>query len=365
MLARSGFRGPATAVAPLAAAAWIFVQSVAGCATPRPGAQQPVVEARMVLDEADAALAILRHRAAGQPVSDSAWQALFATEGYRRLQRRERAMRRPFEDSSFRAFIMSDTLLARTPALERTLAAWRRLDPTTSARRALAYLPPNTAIRAKIYPVIKPKTNSFVFETRTDPAIFMYLDPGVSAPKLDNTLTHELHHIGVGSVCSSVAADTTVAAPLRDALAWMSGFSEGRAVLAAAGDPVTHPHALSDSAERAIWDRDVGKVGGDVRRLQAFFTDILDGRLTEEEMNRRGFEFVATDSVPQGAFYTVGWLMAATIEKAFGRERVVSSICDPLAFLTDYNRTAEAWNRGPAVRLPMWSREFLDRLRAR
>src|ERR671927_436895 len=69
-------------------------------------------------------------------------------------------------------------------------------DANRAARRALAYLPKNAYIRAKIYPVIKPRENSFVFEVKTDPAIFLYLDPAVGQKKFENTLAHELHHIG-------------------------------------------------------------------------------------------------------------------------------------------------------------------------
>ena len=79
----------------------------------------------IITDQAEAALAILELRQAGSPVPDAAWQRLFESEGYRRLKAREAAMGREFEDSTFRAFMTSDTLLRRAPALRQTLRGWR------------------------------------------------------------------------------------------------------------------------------------------------------------------------------------------------------------------------------------------------
>jgi hypothetical protein len=326
------------------------------------GGQQPRLEVPLVTDQAEAVLAILESRARGARPDDDAWRRLFSSEGYVRLQHRERSMGRTFEDSTFRLFVLSDTLARRTAALRTTLDSWKRLDPSDAARRAFAYLPQRAAIRARIYPVIKPATNSFVFEPRTNPAIFLYVDPSEPAPKFDNTLVHELHHIGTGSVCSGEPTDSSRGVRINTALAWMSGFAEGRAVLAAAGSPSVHPHAVSDSAERAVWERDVGRIERDMRTMEAFFLRILNGAISQREQQQIGMSFVATDTVPQGPFYTVGWLMSSTIERHLGRTRLVASICDPLAFLRDYNRAAAVENRTRNPPLPIWSEEILQRL---
>ena len=92
-------------------------------------------------------------------------------------------------------------------------------------------------------------------------------------------------------------------------------------MLAAVGTADEHPHLASEDDERAVWDRDVAHAADDVRRLESFFLELIDGTLSEEEQNRRGFTFIATDSVPQGPFYTVGWLMASTIERRSGSVR--------------------------------------------
>jgi hypothetical protein len=310
----------------------------------------------MVTDEAEAVLQILDARAEGRTPEESDWKRLFATEGYRRLKERESSLKRPFEDSAFREFVLSAELIARAPALHETLRAWTRVDPANAARRAFAYLPDAAVIRAKVYSVIKPRTNSFVFDLRSDPAIFLYLDPKVTPDKLENTVTHELHHIGVASACPE-DEDERLPENTKTALGWMSGFAEGRAVLAAAGGPDVHPHATSDAGERAVWDRDVAQLRRDFERLESFFNALLDGKLDEKKRNEQGMAFVSTEDVPQGAYYTVGWTMASAVERRFGRERLVESLCDPATFLTDYNRAAADAD------FPRWSDALLERIR--
>ena len=329
-----------------------------------PAAQDGRLQVTLVTDEPEAVLAILARRRAGQTPSEEEWRRLFASEGYVRLKQREAGMRRPFTDSAFRAFVLSPELAARDSALRAALAAWSRADLSAAARRAFAHLPANATIRARVYPSIKPRTNSFVWEARTDPAIFLYLDPDLPAAKFENTVAHELHHIGVGGVCPA-EPDSTLPKGVRDALAWMGGFAEGRAVLAAAGGPDVHPHAASAASERAVWERDLANAERDVRRMEGFFGDLLDGKLSEEEQNRRGMAFVVGDSVPQGPFYTVGWLMASTVERRLGRERLVASLCDPAVFLADYNRAAREVNRTAEKPLPLWSDDLLRRIGAR
>ena len=86
----------------------------------------------------------------------------------------------------------------------------------------------------------------------------------------------------------------------------------------------------------------------------------------EAESRRRGFAFIASDDVPPGAFYTVGWHMAATIERELGRERVVATLCDPLQLLRDYNRSVGRASRESTERIepvpPTWSDSLLRRL---
>lgn len=210
-------------------------------------AQGPAASAldiRLVTDEADAVMLILQKTKAGEPVAAADWDHLFSTEGYVRLKKREQSLKRPFEDEDFRKFVLSAELAARADALAATLERWKRADLRVAVDRALAYLPSGTAIRAKVYPVIKPKTNSFVFELQTNPAIFLYLNPEMNSAQFENTVAHELHHVGQAAACL-LAYDAEEfkekPAEVRTVLEWIGAFGEGVAMLAAAGGPDVHP----------------------------------------------------------------------------------------------------------------------------
>jgi hypothetical protein len=316
----------------------------------------------MVTDEAEAVLAVLAKKRAGQAIADEDWRRLFSSEGYRRLKKRELAMRRPFADEEFRMFVLSDQLSARARTLAETLERWRQADATRAARLALAYLPKGAHIRAKIYPVIKPRQNSFVFDLDTDPAIFLYLDPAVSQAEFENTLAHELHHIGYGTVCPTKnAAEELARLPknVQTVLTYTRAFGEGFAMLAAAGGPDTHPHAVSGPEDRARWDRDVSNFDSDLRKVEKFFLDVLANRLTEEQVR----ETVAPFYGEQGAWYTVGWRMSVLIEKVFGRRALVAAMCDPRELFVTYNRAAARYNRKSRKPMALWSPPLIEAVR--
>lgn len=328
---------------------------------PAGAAAQTGLDVTLETDEAEAVLAILDTRAAGQAVSPEQWARLFTSRGYRRLKDREADMEVPFTDDEFRAFVLSDELLAGRHALRETLAAWSDRDLNAAAERAFRYLPEGAVIRATVYPEIKPKPNSFVHDLDTDPAIFLFLDPALSAAKFENTVAHELHHVGFSGACR----DDRDRRPERVQAArdWMSGFGEGVAMLAAAGSADVHPHAVSGADERAVWDRDVARVPADMDRIRAFFAAILAGRLDDPaERRARGFELVFSEGVPQGPFYTVGWHVSSTIEAELGRDALVRALCDPAEFLAAYNRAAARANRRGET-LELWPSELIEAIR--
>ena len=319
------------------------------------------VDVRVVSDEADAVLLILGKRKANQPVTEADWQGLFSSEGYLRLKKRETAMRRSFEDTDFRTFVLSEALAERAQALAETLAKWKMANVNRAAGLALAYLPRNAHIKAKIYPVIKPRENSFVFEVQSDPAIFLYLDPAESREKFENTLAHELHHIGYGTACpAKQTADEIKRLPpgAQTVIKYIGAFGEGFAMLAAAGGPDIHPHAVSSAKERVRWDRDLANFNSDLKKVEKFFLEVLANRLSEQQID----EAVSSFFGEQGAWYTVGWKMCVLIEKKFGRRTLIKVMCDQRQLLPTYNRAAARYNRRGRMPLEMWSSTLIKAL---
>jgi len=312
------------------------------------------VSVRLIADEAEAVLAILRRKKANQAITESDWQRVFTSEGYVRLKQRETSMNRSFEDADFKQFVLSDQLEARLPALEETLMRWKRADTVRSANLALAYLPNHARIRAKIYPVIKPRDNSFVFDVKQDPAIFLYLDPAVGREKFENTLAHELHHIGYGSGCparKTAAEISAMSGNQQMMVTWIGAFGEGFAMLAAAGGPDAHPHAASKDEERSQWDKDIANFNSDLKKVDAFFTDILAGGLSRDEAQKTAATFYGI----QGPWYTVGWKMSVAIEKTYGRPKLIECVCDQRKLLPAYNRAVSRLNRKGKEKLALWS----------
>ena len=301
------------------------------------------VNVTFVDDEPRAVLAILDRRAAQTPVTDADWQRLFVSEGYVRLKARELSLKRAFEDDAFRAFVMSDELLAKRNELAATLDEWMKADLGRAGARALAYLPADATIRAKVYPSIKPATNSFVFETRTNPAIFMYLEPQ-PREEFERTIAHELHHVGYAGACGKEPAD--------DAARWLGAFGEGVATLAAGG-----PQAKPDV--KAEWDAQMQRFEANFATLNEFFTNVVEGTLAGDAQTKRAFEFFGF----VGPWYTVGYRMAVVIETTLGRDALIAAMCDTRLLPRTYNRAATGWEKAhEGEKLPRWSETVVAKL---
>ena len=332
--------------------------------TTQPAPSADLIQLRLNTEEAEAVLAILDKLKIGQAVDESDWLRLFATEPYARLKKREAAMNRDFTDQDFKKFVLSAELLAKDSALRETLNAWKQKGLVASARRDLSYLPEQAVIKAKVFPMIKPKTNSFVFDTDTDPTIFLYLDPEESAAAFENTVAHELHHIGFASVRSLAESRQKNLPPnVKPAVDWMGAFGEGFAMLAAAGGPDIDPQATSSAEDQARWNRDMANFNQDLESLQDFFLDVINRKLaTKEKIDEKAFTFFGT----QGPWYTVGYKMAVIVEKRYGRKVLIDCMLDPRALLARYNLAADEINhRDAKEHLALWSPELMQKISTR
>jgi Putative zinc dependent peptidase (DUF5700) len=128
-----------------------------------------------------------------------------------------------------------------------------------------------------------------------------------------------------------------VPATAKAAVDWMGAFGEGFAMLAAAGNPDVHPHAVSSPEKRARWDRDMGSFNHDLGDVQQFFLDIIDQKFkSRDEIDEKASSFFGV----QGPWYTVGYRMALTIEKRYGRKVLIDCMMDPRELLVRYNAAA-------------------------
>jgi len=315
------------------------------------------VNVKIITDEADAVLNIIHKKNEGKSIADSDWQALYNSEGFRRLKKREAAMHVPFSDDDFKSFLLSGKLDNHLNALEKTLAQWKQANINNAALRALAYLPDSSTIHAKIYPVIKPKKNSFVFEVNTDPAIFLFIDTAKTKEQFENTMAHELHHIGFAENCKEAGSENDTSAKNK-VLLWISAFGEGFAMLAAAGGPDIHPHKYSSPEDRARWDKDMANFNSDLKKVDDFFTEVLDYKLAGNKIEETGSSFFGI----QGPWYTVGWKMSVTIEKVFGRKELIKCISNQKLLLPTYNKAAMEYNKKTGGNLALWSESLIKRI---
>jgi len=315
------------------------------------------VQVKLDTSEAEQVLAILAKRKKARPVTDADWDALFTTESYRRLKVREAAMHRAFTDEDFRKFVLSPELESQCDALSRTLAEWQKADLRAGAIRVLQYLPSEATIQVKVFPEIKPKHNSFVFDTDTDPAIFLYLDPKVSQREFDNTVSHEMHHIGLASTDKLYEKKiATLPPPAQKTAQWMGAFGEGLAVLAAAGGPDVPPNQYSQPDVQQNWEHGMHNFNQDLQTLNEFFLEVLDGRSRGEAADQKAYSFFGDI---QGPWYTVGYKMATLVEKRYGRPALIECMLDRRLLLKRYNQAAEELNASGQDHLALWSLEVL------
>ena len=89
---------------------------------------------QVVLDttEAAVALGIIEWKKDGNKMTDDDWRPLFVSDGLRRLKLREAETPRAVVDSTFKLFLLSDSLGKRSVALRTAFEKWK----TAGLRRA-------------------------------------------------------------------------------------------------------------------------------------------------------------------------------------------------------------------------------------
>jgi len=325
-----------------------------------PTARTPAIRLRLDSTEADQAILILERERSGRHVAEQEWKRLFATAPYRALKAREASIGAPFTDDQFKAFLSSPDALAQLDMWKHTVAGMKTADMAAIGKRDLEWLPAGATLRANVFPEIKPRPNSFVWKAEPSdaPAIFLAVQKQ-SPDSFENTVAHELHHIGLESLeARQEALQAGLPAQAKLAVKWMGAFGEGEAMLAAAGSDDRHPHWEDDAVARARWDSDMMHFNADLNSVQDLLLDILDGKLTTDaEIQKRAAPFWGY----QGAWYTVGYEMAALVDKRFGRKSFDECLLDPRLLLERYNQVAEEANAKGAS-LATWSPELMRKL---
>lgn len=294
-------------------------------------------------------LDLIAKRDRGARIDRRDWQRIYATRPHGLLRQRERQVGSAFADEDFEAFVLGAELAQSHAKLRQAAGAWAVMDMAQAADRALAYLPPGTPLRARICPVIKRGRNSFIHGTAEDAVIFLNLDPDVERDAVANTLSHELHHIGLAAALAA-RPDPAHGMPsaVAEVLRWLGAFREGFAMLAAAGGLDAHPLAAARPGDRERWDKDMDGFEQHIAMLEAFFLDVLSEGFSAEELERRGLGFYGR----RGPWYTVGWQMSALVEYAFGRDALIACMLDPRLLLIHYNAVA---THNPSRRRRGWS----------
>lgn len=148
-------------------------------------------------------------------------------------------------------------------------------------------------------------------------------------------------------------------ANVKSAVEWMGALGEGFAMLAAAGGPDVHPHAVSSPEERARWDHDMVNFNQDLATVQSFFLDVINGKFkTDDEIRAKASDFYGE----QGPWYTVGYKMAVIVERKYGRATLIDCMVDPRELLSRYDSAAAELNHGQTEQLALWSPELLTKI---
>jgi hypothetical protein len=136
----------------------------------------------------------------------------------------------------------------------------------------------------------------------------------------------------------------------------MGNFREGWAVLAAAGSADVHPMSVFPEPIQSVWDFEAEHFADDLDELNQFFLDTVHSDLRNDAVLHESRVF---SGYGVGPWYTVGYRMAVTIERKFGRTALVATYADPRQFVARYNEAAASENAKNGGHLPLFSAEIL------
>jgi hypothetical protein len=90
---------------------------------------------------------------------------------------------------------------------------------------------------------------------------------------------------------------------------------------------------LADFSEsyRLLWDLGAERFADNLEELNQFFLDTVRGDLLNDAVAHEGRIFFGNGD---GPWYTVGYRMALTIERKFGRTALVATLADPRQFVS-------------------------------
>ena len=123
-------------------------------------------------------------------------------------------------------------------------------------------------------------------------------------------------------------------------------YGQNRHYVPASEPPTRWEYAtLSFHIVRETWAWNMSQVAGHFEVIDALIQDVASGRVTSpDSVMARAVTFFGD----QGPWYTVGWVMGSTIEKALGRDQLVTRLCDPAALIRVYQKIiAERDQSGP------------------
>ena len=300
--------------------------------------------------EAEAALSIAGRWKVGLPVLEQHWLDLLTSAGYLRWKRRMQAIDQPVTDAEFARFLLSGSVADRTSQLCQALRSWSGAAWKQAALVALSWLPDRARIITDVFMLLTPTAVSFFFAEDGHTGAFFALDPALSTSEFHNRMVHELHHVGYFGLRDRSLS--RIQSPVESAIAWTDSFSEGLAMLAAAGGAAIHPQATRPAEARSRWDRDIANVEQDRRAIERFLLDVLHARFTADREVETGRALYGV----QGPWYTVGWWMAATVERRLGRRALLDCMEGGPRLMESYNKAARVCNFQP------WAQELMAAL---